>query len=298
MTGGSAGVTEAGNTGRKKRRGLRPFDWFLILAFLIGFGIYSYPRFSDLWNRMRDERLRTKYGETVREMTDDEVALAWETARAYQAQHTVNTIVDAFSDEEYVLTHPYDTILNINGDGIMGSLSIPKIGLELSIYHGIGAEGLEKGCGHVEGTSLPIGGESTHSVLAAHRGLPSARLFTDLDQLEEGDLFYITVLDETLAYQVDQISVVLPSESDALAIVEGEDYVTLLTCTPYGVNSHRLLVRGSRTEYREEEKESLEQEIRQERTDTLRAMVAGGAAFALGLAILLIIIKRKERKQG
>ena len=131
----------------------------------------------------------------------------------------------------------------------MGYLEIPKINVRLAIYHGIGPNALENGCGHIEGTSLPIGGESTHSVISAHRGLPSAKLFTDLDQMEVGDIFYINVLDETLAYKVDQILIVLPEETESLAIEEGKDLVTLVTCTPYGVNSHRLLVRGERTEY-------------------------------------------------
>lgn len=273
---------------------LKALDWILILVFLAGASIFLYPAVSDLWNRYRNRQLISEYEETASVLDSEKLEQTWKIAREYQEQHTVNVIKDAFENEDYVLSHPYDTILNINQDEIMGSLSIPKLGLNLAIYHGVGSDVLEKGCGHVEGTSLPIGGKSTHCVLAAHRGLPSAKLFTDLDQMEKGDLFYIRVLDETLAYKVDKISVVLPEETEELEIVPGEDYVTLLTCTPYGINSHRLLVRGKRTEYVEDEKKSLEQEKKKEQNRIL-ILTAGAAAFAVSLYIIVKKQRKKER---
>ena len=178
----------------------------------------------------------------------------WARANAYNEALLPSILPDSFAvaeasdepDEEYM------ACLNIAGDEMMGTVEIPKIDIELPIYHTTDEEVLEKAAGHLEGSSLPVGGESTHAVISAHRGLPSASLFTDLDQLEEGDHFLLHILDETLAYEVDKISVVEPEETQDLAVEEGEDLVTLLTCTPYGVNSHRLLVRGHRVPYEAE----------------------------------------------
>lgn len=238
-------------SGKKKKKSSWLLNGVIVLIFLVGAGILFYPTVSDLWNNYRNQRLISNYTDTVETMEPEDYSKIWEEAKAYNDQHKVNTIVDAFDEEEgdYILSHPYDQLLNPTGNEIMGYLEIPKINVRLAIYHGIGPDALENGCGHIEGTSLPIGGESTHSVISAHRGLPSAKLFTDLDQIEVGDIFYINVLDETLAYKVDQILTVLPEETESLAIEEGKDLVTLVTCTPYGVNSHRLLVRGERTEY-------------------------------------------------
>lgn len=238
-------------SGKKKKKSSWLLNGVIVLIFLVGAGILFYPTVSDLWNNYRNQRLISNYTDTVETMEPEDYSKIWEEAKAYNDQHKVNTIVDAFDEEEgdYILSHPYDQLLNPTGNEIMGYLEIPKINVRLAIYHGIGPDALENGCGHIEGTSLPIGGESTHSVISAHRGLPSAKLFTDLDQMEVGDIFYINVLDETLAYKVDQILTVLPEETESLAIEEGKDLVTLVTCTPYGVNSHRLLVRGERTEY-------------------------------------------------
>ena len=238
-------------SGKKKKKSSWLLNGVIVLIFLVGVGILFYPTVSDLWNNYRNQRLISNYTDTVETMEPEDYSKIWEEAKAYNDQHKVNTIVDAFDEEEgdYILSHPYDQLLNPTGNEIMGYLEIPKINVRLAIYHGLGPNALENGCGHIEGTSLPIGGESTHSVISAHRGLPSAKLFTDLDQMEVGDIFYINVLDETLAYKVDQILIVLPEETESLAIEEGKDLVTLVTCTPYGVNSHRLLVRGERTEY-------------------------------------------------
>lgn len=235
-------------TKTSRRKSSRVFNIFIILLFLVGSGILLYPTASDLWNQYRNQQLQLSYNQSVNNLSDDAYEEIMAQAREYNRQHTVNTIVDAFNAEnEYELSHPYDTLLNPNGDEVMGYLEIPKIKVKLVIHHGVSEAVLEQGIGHVEGTSLPIGGESTHSVLAGHRGLPSAKLFTDLDQMETGDVFYITVLNQQIQYQVDQIKVVLPDQAGELKIEPGKDYVTLLTCTPYGVNTHRLLVRGERT---------------------------------------------------
>ena len=226
------------------------------ILFLIGFGILIYPTAADQWNTYRQSRLISSYEAAVEKMEPEDFSLQWEKARAFNDSFSINNIYgDIFGSEEQELTDTaYWQVLNVGGDGVMGYLSIPKIHVRLSIYHGVEEEVLQTGVGHLNGTKLPIGGEGTHSVLAAHRGLPSARLFTDIDQLEKGDLFYIHMLDQVLAYQVDQILDMVDKDDtavleEALQIQEGKDLVTLFTCTPYGVNSHRLLVRGTRVPY-------------------------------------------------
>ena len=230
------------------------------LLFLTGLGILCYPTLSDQWNTYRQNRLITTYEEAVSVLEPEDYSREWEAARAFDAQLPRNNLYgDVFGEGEGDLEDTeYWKVLNISGDGVMGYLSIPKINLKLSIYHGTGEAILQTGVGHLNGTKLPIGGESTHSVLAAHRGLPSARLFTDIDQLYKGDRIYIHILDEILAYEVDQILPMIDKDDmaaleEALQIEEGKDYITLFPCTPYGVNSHRLLVRGSRVAYEGEE---------------------------------------------
>lgn len=285
---------------RRKKKG-RPWIWnlLLLLIFLTGAGILFYPTISDLWNSYRNQQLISEYSQAVETLESEDYSRIWEEARQYNESHTVNEIIDAFDEEEndYVLSHPYDELLNPAGNGIMGYLEIPKINVRLAVYHGIGTEALENGCGHIEGTSLPIGGAGTHTVLSAHRGLPSAKLFTDLDQLEEGDIFILRVLDENLAYEVDQILTVLPQETEALAIEEGKDLATLVTCTPYGVNSHRLLVRGHRTEYVDENEPSQRVILRNplEGTDrTQRLLVIGLLTFLAFLILLGVILKLRD----
>ena len=263
------------------------------LMFLIGFGILVYPTVADQWNTYRQSRLISSYERTISDMEPENFTAEWEKARAFNDTLTQNSIYgDVFGEEDQELEDTdYWKVLNVGGDGIMGYLSIPKINIKLSIYHGTSEEVLQTGVGHLNGTKLPIGGESTHSVLAAHRGLPSARLFTDIDQLEKGDMFYIHVLDETLAYQVDQILDMVDKDDHetlekALQIEEGKDQVTLFTCTPYGVNSHRLLVRGTRVPYTGEE------DVAATPVDTM--LEAGQNYYMLylilGLAITLLII--------
>lgn len=263
------------------------------LMFLIGFGILVYPTVADQWNTYRQSRLISSYENRIQEMEPEDFTAEWEKARAFNDTLTQNSIYgDVFGEEDQELEDTdYWQILNVGGDGVMGYLSIPKINIKLSIYHGTSDEVLQTGVGHLNGTKLPIGGESTHSVLAAHRGLPSARLFTDIDQLEKGDMFYIHVLDETLAYQVDQILDMVDKDDhetleEALRIQEGKDQVTLFTCTPYGVNSHRLLVRGTRVPYNGEE------EIESTPADTMLEAVQNYYMLylILGLSITLLII--------
>ena len=230
------------------------------LIFLIGFGIFAYPAVSDQWNAYRQSKLISTYEEVMSELEPEDYSREWGTARAFNDAIAQNDFAgDAFgSGDTDIEDTEYWKVLNAAENGVMGYLSIPKIDVRLSVYHGTADDILQTGIGHVSGTKLPIGGDGTHSVLAAHRGLPSAKLFTDLDQMEPGDRFYIHILDEVFAYEVDQILPMIDKDdldalTGAMQVVPGEDYVTLLTCTPYGVNSHRLLVRGSRTAYNGEE---------------------------------------------
>jgi len=269
------------------------------LLFLTGFGILAYPTVSDQWNTYRQSRLISTYEEAVSQMKPEDYSREWETARAFNDTLEKNNLYgDAFGTS--------DTDLTDTGDGIMGYLSIPKINIRLAVYHGVGEEVLQTGIGHLDGTKLPIGGESTHSVLAAHRGLPSARLFTDVDQLARGDRFYIHILDEILAYEVDQILPMVDKDDmetleNALQIAEGEDHVTLFTCTPYGVNSHRLLVRGTRVPYEGEE------EIASTPVDTmLRAvqnyymlyLILGLSVTVLVILVMRFLFRPRKKKDG
>lgn len=224
----------------KKKVSVSTVLW--VIVFLIGLSVMLYPTISDWWNSHTQSRVVASYTETVAKIDDD----AYEKMLA-QA-HTYNTklagLYAPFANSEELTD--YNDILNIAGSGIMGYISIPQINIELPIYHGTSPEVLNIAVGHLEGSSLPVGGENTHAVLSAHRGLPSARLFTDLDKLREGDTFTVTILDEVLTYEVEEILIVRPDEMDKLAIIPGGDYVTLMTCTPYGVNTHRLLLRSHR----------------------------------------------------
>ena len=203
-----------------------------------------YPSVSQYWNSKTQTRAVENYQEILNSLKQEDYEVFFQEADRYNVElsELKNPLLN------YRQLDGYNEILNINGNGIMGYVSIPKLGVEIPIYHGTSAEVLNVACGHLEGTSLPVGGENTHCVLSAHRGLPHAKLFTDLDKLEVGDTFTLTVLNRTLTYQVDQIKVVRPDEIDDVQLVAGKDLCTLLTCTPYGINSHRLLVRGTRIE--------------------------------------------------
>lgn len=263
------------------------------LLFLVGFGILVYPTVSNQWNTYRQSQLISNYQSVVQDMTPEDFTQEWERAEAFNATITQNNLYsDVFGESTTDLqSTEYWKILNEAGDGIMGYLSIPKINIKLAIYHGTADDVLQTGVGHLNGTKLPIGGESTHCVVAAHRGLPSAKLFTDIDQLRNGDKFYIHVLDQVLAYEVDQILPMVDKDDhetlqDALKIEDGKDQVTLFTCTPYGVNSHRLLVRGTRVPYNGEE------EVTGSVADTMLHAIQNYYMLylLLGIAITVLII--------
>ena len=220
----------------------------LVLALLGGMGLILYPTFSDYWNSFHQSQAIAGYAESVAGLSSADYERLWQEAGVYNARHAVKGNLRALSEEELA---DYLQQLDIAGNGIMGYIEIPKIGVSLPIYHGTADTVLQVAVGHLESTSLPVGGADTHAVLSGHRGLPSAKLFTDLDRIEAGDIFLLRVLNETLTYQVDQIHIVLPEEAEDLQIIEGRDCCTLVTCTPYGINSHRLLVRGSRIENQE-----------------------------------------------
>ena len=266
------------------------------LMFLTGFGILSYPTISDQWNTYRQSRLISDYEGVLSEMEPEDYTREWEAAETFNEALTDNNLYgDAFGAEDKGLQDTeYWQVLNAAGDGVMGYLSIPKINIRLAVYHGTGEEVLQTGIGHLNGTKLPIGGPGTHSVLAAHRGLPSARLFTDVDQLGQGDRIYIRILNETLDYEVDQILPMVDKDDmetlqNALAIQEGEDHITLFTCTPYGVNSHRLLVRGVRVPYNGEEEEAtpVDTMLRAVRNYYMLYLILG-----LSVTMLVILIMR------
>ena len=217
----------------------------LLLILLIGAGLIAYPSFADWWNSFHQSRAVASYAETAANMNTEEYERIISKAQAYNRKLSRSGILWTLDEDE---EKEYKEQLDIATSGIMGYIDIPKIDVMLPIYHGIDESILQVAVGHIPGTSLPVGGKGSHCVVSGHRGLPSARLFTDIDKLVEGDSFTITVLNKTLTYEVDQIRTVLPTDLSDLQIEKGKDYVTLVTCTPYGINTHRLLVRGHRIE--------------------------------------------------
>jgi len=221
------------------------------VLFLTALGLTLYPLVSNYVNQKYASEIQTAYQELIQQTDDSVLQEAKQRAIAYNLAITPGT-ANAYSEESLLsAAENYDSQLNIAGNGIMGYVEIPKIQVNLPIYHGTDAEVLDRGVGHLLGSSLPVGGENTHTILSGHSGMASQKMFTDLEQLTQGDVFYLNVLNETLAYQVTEINAVLPYETDLLGIVPGEDLCTLVTCTPYGINTHRLLVRGSRIPYEE-----------------------------------------------
>jgi len=268
----------------------------LILIFLVGLSVMLYPTVSDYINQKNQSRAVASYSEEVENLSDVDYQAYFDAADDYNRR--LAETPDAFYRPEEV--SGYTDTLDVSGTGIMGYITIPKIGVELPIYHGTSDGVLQVAAGHLEGSSLPVGGAGTHAVISAHRGLPSAKLFTNLDELEVGDTFTITVLDRVLTYEVDQISIVLPTETDLLQPVEGKDHVTLMTCTPYGINTHRLLVRGKRIENAENQKH-----IRVT-ADALRIepiIVAPALAVPMLLVVLVVMLavphlrKRKNQRE-
>lgn len=271
------------------------------LLFLIGFGILAYPTIANQWNTYRQSRLISGYDQAVSQMDEEDFDKAWEEARAYNATFEQNSIMsDVFGIDEAddIKGTEYWKVLNVGGDGIMGYITIPKINIKLAIYHGTDTDVLQTGVGYLNGTKLPVGGEGNHTVLSAHRGLPSAKLFTDIDQLKEKDRFYLHILDEDMAYEVDQILPMVDKDDydtlqEALNIEEGQDYVTLFTCTPYGVNSHRLLVRGHRVPYDGE----LETTPTQSMVQAIQNYYMLYLLLGLGVTCLVIFFMRRFMKK-
>ena len=229
--------------GKKKRISLSTI--ILTVIFLVGLGVMLYPTVSDYWNSFHQTRAIANYDAVVAELDETDYEALFQAAEEYNEK--LRGLGAPFSEHEQ-LSELYYSVLDVAGNVIVGYINIPKINVNLPIYHGTSDSVLNVAAGHLEGSSLPIGGEARHSVLSAHRGLPSAKLFTDLDELEVADIFTITVLNQVLTYEVDQILIVEPTQMEALNVAAGQDYCTLLTCTPYGINSHRMLVRGHRVE--------------------------------------------------
>lgn len=257
----------------------------LVITLMCGTGIMLYPSIADWWNSFHQSQAISRYAENVANISPEEYERLWSAANAYNQALTKKQnpfVVDPSEWDEYY------SLLNIAGDGIIGYVEISKIGCHLPIYHGTGDDVLQVAIGHLQGSSLPIGGPSTHCVLSGHRGLPSARLFTDLPKLVEGDTFTLRILNETLTYQIDQLRTVLPTDLDELAIAEGRDFCTLVTCTPYGVNTHRMLVRGKRIE-NDKASESIFVTPDAVMVDpTLVAIVAAIPMFVVAFTLLLI----------
>lgn len=263
-----------------------------IIVFLVGVSIMLYPTISNIWNDHVFKNMIATYEGNIddkKEVIDKEL----KAARDYNGDLSPRRVPDAFAVKDGVRDKEYEKLLNVSGNGMMGYIEIPAIDAEVPIYHYTNEKTLKKGAGHLPGSSLPVGGKGTHSVLSAHRGLPSAKLFTNLNLMEKGNAFYIHVLDKTLKYETDQILTVKPKETDALAIKEGKDYVTLVTCTPYGINTHRLLVRGHRVP---NDKKKGDEAGKTDYTRLLITLlcVLAGAALAFVITKLMDTMRKKH----
>ena len=263
-----------------------------VISLVLALGIALYPMISAIYNEQHQSKIHTEFLQQVEDTDDSKLQEALQHARAYNAALNGILADENFSETALMgASEDYDAQLNVTGRGIMGYVSVPKINVTLPIYHGTDSSTLERGIGHLLGTSLPVGGSSTHSVLTAHSGMASQRMFSDLPQLKEGDVFYLEVLNETLAYQVDQIKTVLPHDTTYLGIEAEQDLCTLVTCTPFGVNSHRLLVRGHRIPYEEAETIIQQQEQSDVKTSsTWQNEYIKGIAIGLGFVIFFLII--------
>ena len=262
----------------------------LVVALLAGVSLLLYPSVSDYWNSLHATQVVSNYAQQVQTMDRSRYETMWNDAVAYNRSLLTRSTDFALTDAQ---KRQYDALLNVDGTGIMGYLEIPALEVTLPIYHGTDDSVLQVGAGHVEWSSLPTGGESTHCVLSGHRGLPSAKLFTNLDQLVPGDTFVIRVLDEVMTYEVDQILIVEPTDVSALTVEDGKDLCTLVTCTPYGVNSHRLLVRGHRVENASEAIRVTSDAVQIE-----PLIVAPLVAMPLLLALLLLLLLPRSKKKS
>ena len=266
----------------------------LILVLLAGLSLLLYPSVSDYWNSFHQTRAIATYAEEVANLNQDQYDEIWAATKAYNASLAERNNACLLSDAQ---KEEYARLLDISGLGIMGYIEIPEIDVSLPVYHGTEESVLQIAVGHLDWSSLPVGGESTHCVLSGHRGLPSAKLFTNLDKLREGDIFLLRILDEVLTYEVDQILIVEPQEVGALQIVEGQDYCTLVTCTPYGINTHRLLVRGHRIDNVEEAK-TVRVTADAVQIEPLLVAPIVAIPILLLLLILLLLPKRPKTKHG
>ena len=263
----------------------------LVILLLIGLSLLLYPTVSDYWNSFHQTRAIATYAENVAALDNASYDAIWDAARQYNRNLLNRSNSFLLSEEQKA---EYESLLDISGQGVMGYIEIPEIDVSLPIYHGTEDPVLQVAIGHLEWSSLPVGGESTHCVLSGHRGLPSAKLFTDLDKLREGDTFLLRVLDEILTYEVDQILIVEPQDTAALEIVEGQDYCTLVTCTPYGINTHRLLVRGHRIDNIEEVKTV---RVTADAVQLEPMLVAPVVAIPMLLILLILLLLPRRRKK-
>ena len=264
----------------------------LVLLLLAGVSLLLYPSLSDYWNSMHQTRAIASYAETVSQLDTAQYDEMWKAAQDYNRSLAQRETAFALTDEQKAA---YESLLDVSGLGVMGYIEIPEIDCSLPIYHGTEESVLQVAVGHLEWSNLPVGGEGTHCVLSGHRGLPSAKLFTNLDKLAVGDTFLLRVLDEVLTYEVDQILIVEPEQVDTLGIVPGEDYCTLVTCTPYGINTHRLLVRGHRVE---NTPEAARMHVTADATQFDPLLVAPVLAIPVLLLLLMILLVPKRRRKS
>lgn len=262
--------------------------------FLIGLGITFYPMISSRWNAYRESLLVTEYQKQIdANAGSDTYKEMIESAQAYNKTLDVPSVPDAFSIRDGIKDEEYEALLNVSGTGMIGTVDIPAININIPIYHYTTTASLSKGAGHLLGSALPVGGESTHCVVSAHRGLPNQMLFTDLNLVKKGDTFYFHVLDQVFAYEVDQILTVEPSQVESLSVVYGMDYATLVTCTPYAVNTHRLLVRGHRIPYSDEEYQEVVKNVETRRDTNYLMMQVICVVIGIGIAALIVFISSK-----
>ncbi len=275
------------NKQKKQKNRISKSSVLLVVMFIAGLLMLIYPSFSNAWNQAHSSRYIATYKDKVNKLSENTSEEMIQKAEAYNQSLLSNPSRYQMSDEE---REEYESLLDITGTGIMGYISIPDIDVELPIYHGTDPAVLQIGAGHLEGSSLPVGGTGTHAVITGHRGLPRAKLFTDLPKLSEGSIFQLTVLNKTLTYEVDQILTVLPDEVESLEIDPQQDYVTLVTCTPYGINSHRLLVRGHRIE-------NPESAVSAEAGLIDKRIVAAYTCIPILLVVLVLLFIKGQRRR-
>ena len=271
----------------------------MLLLLVAGLGILFYPTISNWWNKRIADSLIVEYEEVVKQIDTSEQDAMLEDAKAFNTKLRGEAVPDAFADRDPERDLSYEAVLDIDGNGMMGTVEVPCIEVRLPIFHYTTEDVLQKGAGHLAGSSLPVGGDNAHCIISAHRGLPSAKLFTDLDRVKEGDVFYLEVLSETLAYEVDQIKTVEPSETSDLTIEQGKDLCTLVTCTPYAVNSHRLLVRGHRIPYSKEQyEEAHENTVGPRGVSVLIRVLCALAGAGIAGVIIFFMYLRRRRQNG